>query len=224
MLRGEISEIRLPAGQGTFPAAAASACTPTTSAKHAVEAVIFPTTPLTARPMRRHRLTVVELNGESVPTFAIYIRNTDPGSNANIPGLSIPLTVSEREAAGGRRDRRARGQRPAPARHRRRHRASSATKQCSGRSQTKPINKGIIVISSGFAGLSRRTAVATAGTKGAAASAVGLAIAGSARRARPGPGTRGGRRHGGKTRGEPAGGAERDHGAQRDDDRTGRHP
>ena len=37
----------------------------------------------------------VELNGASVATFATYIRNTDPGSNANIPGLSIPLAVPQ---------------------------------------------------------------------------------------------------------------------------------
>ena len=36
---------------------------------------------------------MVELNGASVPAFATYIRNTDPGSIANLPGLSIPLAV-----------------------------------------------------------------------------------------------------------------------------------
>ncbi len=37
----------------------------------------------------------VELNGAQVPTFNTYIRNTDPGSVAGIPGLQIPagLTV-----------------------------------------------------------------------------------------------------------------------------------
>ena len=60
--------------------------------KHKVEAILFPTTPLTARPIGETP-DVVELNGDSVPAFATYIRNTDPGSNANIPGLSIPLPV-----------------------------------------------------------------------------------------------------------------------------------
>ena len=61
---------------------------------HAVEAILFPTTPLTARPTQ-NTSNFVELNGASVPTFATYIRNTDPGSNANIPGLSIPLAVPQ---------------------------------------------------------------------------------------------------------------------------------
>ena len=30
------------------------------------------------------------LNGTSVDTFATMIRNTDPGSNAGIPGLAMP--------------------------------------------------------------------------------------------------------------------------------------
>ena len=62
-------------------------------ARHRVEAIVFPTTPLTARPLREAGETV-ELNGEQVPTFPTYIRNTDPGSNAGIPGLSIPLAAA----------------------------------------------------------------------------------------------------------------------------------
>ncbi|MCY4214047.1 MAG: indoleacetamide hydrolase [Gammaproteobacteria bacterium] len=63
-------------------------------AKHKVEAILFPTTPLTARPIGEVNANVA-LNGQSVPTFATYIRNTDPGSNANVPGLSIPLAAAE---------------------------------------------------------------------------------------------------------------------------------
>jgi mandelamide amidase len=37
----------------------------------------------------------VELNGVQVPTFPTYIRNTDPGSNAGIPGISIPLGLNK---------------------------------------------------------------------------------------------------------------------------------
>ena len=69
-------------------------------ARHRVEAIVFPTTPLTARPVREAGETV-ELNGEQVPTFPIYIRNTDPGSNAGIPGLSIPLAVAPGEMPVG---------------------------------------------------------------------------------------------------------------------------
>lgn len=61
---------------------------------HRVDAVIFPTTPLTARPIEGSDETV-ELNGGRVPTFPTFIRNTDPGSNAGIPGLSIPLGKTE---------------------------------------------------------------------------------------------------------------------------------
>ena len=59
-------------------------------ARHRVDAVIFPTTPLPARPIRGNDETV-PLNGERAPTFLTYIRNTDPGSNAGVPGLSLPL-------------------------------------------------------------------------------------------------------------------------------------
>ncbi|MCY3731262.1 MAG: indoleacetamide hydrolase, partial [Rhodospirillaceae bacterium] len=69
-------------------------------ALHSLDAIVFPTTPLTARPFTDVGETVV-LNGEPVPTFATYIRNTDPGSNAGIPGLSIPLPVAVGEMPVG---------------------------------------------------------------------------------------------------------------------------
>ncbi len=58
-------------------------------AEHRVDAVLLPTTPLPARPIEGSD-RVVTLNGASVPTFATYIRNTDPASNAGIPGISLP--------------------------------------------------------------------------------------------------------------------------------------
>ncbi len=58
-------------------------------AKHRVEAMLLPTTPLPARPIEGSD-RVVTLNGVEVPTFATYIRNTDPASNAGIPGISLP--------------------------------------------------------------------------------------------------------------------------------------
>jgi len=61
--------------------------------KHRVEAMIFPTTPLPARPLQQE-MDEVELGGERVPTFPTYIRNTDPGSNAGIPGISVPAGIS----------------------------------------------------------------------------------------------------------------------------------
>lgn len=63
-------------------------------ARHDVEAVIFPTTPLPASPLADD-LSTVALNGEQVPTFPTYIRNTDPGSNAGIPGISLPAGRSD---------------------------------------------------------------------------------------------------------------------------------
>ncbi len=56
--------------------------------KNAVDAIIFPTAPLPARPIGDDE--TVELNGERLPTFSTFIRNTDPGSNAAIPGISLP--------------------------------------------------------------------------------------------------------------------------------------
>lgn len=69
-------------------------------AEHRVAAVLFPTTPLTARPIAEAGETV-GLNGAQTPTFPTYIRNTDPGSNAGIPGLSLPLPGAPGEMPAG---------------------------------------------------------------------------------------------------------------------------
>ena len=61
-------------------------------AEHAVDAVIFPTSPASPRPVGDDETIV--LNGERVPTFPTFIRNTDPGSNAGIPGLSLPTGLT----------------------------------------------------------------------------------------------------------------------------------
>jgi mandelamide amidase len=53
-----------------------------TFAKHRLDALIFPTTPRIAAKQGPE--------ASSLETFLLYIRNTDPGSNAGIPGLSIP--------------------------------------------------------------------------------------------------------------------------------------
>ncbi|WP_193176991.1 indoleacetamide hydrolase [Oricola nitratireducens] len=55
---------------------------------HKIDAIIFPTAPLPARPIGDDE--TVELNGERLPTFPTFIRNTDPASNAGIPGISLP--------------------------------------------------------------------------------------------------------------------------------------
>jgi mandelamide amidase len=62
---------------------------------HRIVALAFPTTPLPAAPVGDDETT--KLNGTDVPTFPTFIQNTDPGSNAGIPGLSLPIG---RTAAG----------------------------------------------------------------------------------------------------------------------------
>lgn len=60
---------------------------------HDLDAIIFPTTLLPARPIENSMQTV-ELNGEQVPTFPTYIHNTDPGSIAALPGISLPVGLT----------------------------------------------------------------------------------------------------------------------------------
>ncbi len=55
-------------------------------------AMIFPTTPLPAAPIGDDE--TVELNGERVPTFQIFIQNTDPASVAGFPGLTLPAGLT----------------------------------------------------------------------------------------------------------------------------------
>lgn len=57
---------------------------------HRLDAMVFPTTPLTARKIIGSE-SEVELNGRKLPTFQAYIRNADPSSNAGIPGISLPI-------------------------------------------------------------------------------------------------------------------------------------
>lgn len=63
--------------------------------RHQLDAIIFPTTPLPAWAISTC-LRSVELNGEQVPTFHAYIRNTDLASVTGSPGLTLPIgkTVS----------------------------------------------------------------------------------------------------------------------------------
>jgi len=60
--------------------------------RNGVDATIFPTSALCARPIGDDG--TIELNGHRVPTFPSYIRNTDPGSNAGVPGVSLPIGLS----------------------------------------------------------------------------------------------------------------------------------
>ncbi|MEQ8702071.1 MAG: amidase family protein, partial [Bauldia litoralis] len=58
-----------------------------------IVASIFPTTPLPAAPIGDDETTT--LNGEEVPTFLTFIRNTDPASVAGLPGLSLPAGLTD---------------------------------------------------------------------------------------------------------------------------------
>lgn len=59
----------------------------TAFARYQVQALVFPTTPLTARAVSPQ--DTVEFNGRQQPSFPTFIRNTDPGSNAGIPGVTL---------------------------------------------------------------------------------------------------------------------------------------
>lgn len=58
-------------------------------AQSGVSALVFPTTPRCAAAIGEDE--TVELNGQRLPTFPTFIRNTDPGSNASLPGVSLPI-------------------------------------------------------------------------------------------------------------------------------------
>ena len=66
-------------------------------ATHRLEAMLFPTTVAPAVPidLAAGSGKIAINGGPLVDTFGTFIRNTDPGSNAGIPGLSLPagLTV-----------------------------------------------------------------------------------------------------------------------------------
>jgi indoleacetamide hydrolase len=65
-----------------------------------VDAILFPTTPLPAVPIDATFSGAVSINGVAQPggpnaEFGAYIRNTDPGSNAGIPGLALPAGMTK---------------------------------------------------------------------------------------------------------------------------------
>ena len=64
-----------------------------TFANFKIEALIFPTTPAPAQPIQGSAEKVM-VGGRAVPTFNTFIRNTDPSSNAGLPGLSLPAGLT----------------------------------------------------------------------------------------------------------------------------------
>jgi mandelamide amidase len=61
---------------------------------HRIDALVFPATPLPARPLLGGLDTVLH-NGEPASAFRNYVHNTNPGSNAGLPGISIPAGFAE---------------------------------------------------------------------------------------------------------------------------------
>ncbi len=61
-----------------------------------VDAVFFPTSPLPAVPIDfvKGSSTVSVNGGPQVDEFSIFTQNTDPGSNAGVPGLSLPAGMT----------------------------------------------------------------------------------------------------------------------------------
>lgn len=58
-----------------------------------VQAMVFPTTPSTAARIGDDE--TFPHNGRTCPTFPTFTRNTGPGSNAALPGLSLPIGLSQ---------------------------------------------------------------------------------------------------------------------------------
>jgi mandelamide amidase len=61
-------------------------------AAHGLDALVFPATPLPARPVGQDR--TVELNGRQADTRSTYLRNTEQGALAGLPGLVIPAGLT----------------------------------------------------------------------------------------------------------------------------------
>jgi len=60
---------------------------------------VLPTTRVPARPIGQDETVLV--NGQSVPTLAAYLRNTDPASVAEIPSVSVPAGQTAAELPVG---------------------------------------------------------------------------------------------------------------------------
>jgi Asp-tRNA(Asn)/Glu-tRNA(Gln) amidotransferase A subunit family amidase len=65
--------------------------------RHRLDALLFPTSimPACAIDAERGSGTVSIAGREPMDTLAAYVRNTDPGANAGIPGLSVPVGLTK---------------------------------------------------------------------------------------------------------------------------------
>jgi len=59
-----------------------------------VDALVFPTTILPAGPIEG-TVDTVEHNGRQVPTFPTYVHNAEPASIAGLPGITMPIGLTE---------------------------------------------------------------------------------------------------------------------------------
>ena len=62
-------------------------------ASNNIDALVFPTTVRPASLIEGSEDSVLH-NGRQVNTFSTYIRNTNPGSTAGLPGISIPMGIT----------------------------------------------------------------------------------------------------------------------------------
>lgn len=60
---------------------------------HQLDALAFPTTPAVAKK--------ADENSSSLENFLLFIQNTDPGSNAGMPGLTIPMGLAKDSLPAG---------------------------------------------------------------------------------------------------------------------------
>ena len=61
--------------------------------EHGIAAIIFPTTPAPAAKIGEDETFM--LNGQALPTFPTFIRNTSPGSVGGIPGIILPVGMTK---------------------------------------------------------------------------------------------------------------------------------
>ncbi|MEU9044938.1 MULTISPECIES: amidase family protein [unclassified Kitasatospora] len=64
-----------------------------------LDAILSPTVPVCARPLRRFEDSL-PLNGQDAPTFFTLIRNTSPAATAGLPSVTVPLPVTASPPVG----------------------------------------------------------------------------------------------------------------------------
>ncbi|MFJ8622129.1 amidase family protein [Kitasatospora sp. NPDC093550] len=68
-------------------------------AAHGLDALLSPTVPVCARPLRRFEDSL-PLNGRDAPTFFTLIRNTSPAATAGQPSVTLPLPATASPPVG----------------------------------------------------------------------------------------------------------------------------